>query len=110
MGKKKKISKCDGLGPYEKTKIRNAVRQVWHRSHARKLVVIRCTGKDGFAWCEQCKKRTPALKIDHIVNVGAVDAGFIRRMFVPSKKLQGLCKKCHDLKTKLERKQKVWGF
>ncbi len=111
--KKQKPKKTDGLGPYEIKKIRNALRLVWHRSHARKLVVIRCTGKDGFPKCEQCRKKTPALKIDHIENVGDVDGGFIKRLFVASQKLQGLCKKCHDAKTKLERnrnKQKGYGF
>ncbi len=100
---KKKIIKTDGLGPYEIKKIRNAVRQVWHRSYARKLCVDRCTGAGGFSYCEQCKKRTPKIKIDHILNVGDVDGGFIERMFTPSKNLQGLCKKCHDAKTKKER-------
>lgn len=101
--KKVKLQKFDGLGPYEKKKIREAVRQVWHRSYARKLVVDRCTGFDGFSFCELCDKRTPKLKVDHIQKVGDVDAGFILRLFVPSKKLQGLCKECHDMKTKEER-------
>lgn len=100
---KKKIEKCDGLGPHEIKKIRSAIRLVWHRSHARRLVVLRCTGKDGFARCEKCKDPTPALKIDHRQNVGDVDGGFIERLFCPSSGLQGLCKKCHDAKTKLER-------
>src|SRR4051812_25529194 len=104
MAKRKKIEKTDGLGPHEKKKIRSAVRQVWHRSHARKLVVLRCTKKDGYNYCEVCKKRCPKLKIDHIKKVGDVDEGFIIRMFVPSKFLQGLCDKCHNLKTKEERR------
>jgi hypothetical protein len=104
--KKKKIVKTDGLGPYEVKKIRSALRLVWHRSHARKLVVIRCTGKDGFARCEKCRKKTPALKIDHITNVGELDGGFIKRLFIPSKYLQGLCRECHNLKTKEERNMK----
>lgn len=110
MGKKIKLQKTDGLGPLEIKKIRTALRLVWHRSHARKLVVNRCTGKGGFAYCEKCKKRTPALKVDHIKNVGDLDSGFIHRLFIPSKFLQGLCKPCHDLKTKVERTEKKWGF
>lgn len=59
--------------------------------------------------------------VDHINRVGDVDAGFIERMFVPSNKLQGLCHKCHGLKTKQERKlaktqeglhqrsEQIWG-
>lgn len=103
MAKRQKLVKTDGLGPYEIKRIRSAVRLVWQRSHARALVVKRCTDKDGFQRCEKCKKRTPSLKVDHIQNVGDVDNGFITRMFVPSSKLQGLCKYCHNEKTKFER-------
>lgn len=100
---KLKLKPTDGLGPKEIKNIRSALRLVWHRSHARKLVVIRCTGKDGFARCEKCKKKTPALKVDHIENCGDVDGSYIIRLFVPSNKLQGLCKLCHNKKTKEER-------
>lgn len=100
---RKKIEKVDGLGPHEIKKIRSAIRLVWHRSFARSLVVKRCVGKDGFARCEQCKKKTPHLKIDHIKNVGDVDGGFIERLFCPSWELQGLCHECHKIKTKMER-------
>lgn len=110
---KKKIEKTDGLGPHEIKKIRSALRLVWHRSHSRRLVVLRCTGEDGFTYCEKCKKRTPQLKIDHIKNVGEVDEGFLKRLFIPSKHLQGLCHPCHKIKTKAERAarpKKVKGF
>lgn len=96
--------KCDGLGAHEIKKIRSAIRLVWHRSHARRLVVIRCTGKDGFFRCELCAKKTPQIKIDHIRRVGDVDDGFIARLFCPSNELQGLCVSCHNEKTKAERK------
>lgn len=101
--KKPKLEKVDGLGPIDIKKIRNAVRQVWHRSHTRKLCVNRCIGKGGYFFCELCKKRTPVLKVDHIQKVGEVDSGFIKRMFTPSKNLQGLCSKCHKTKTRQER-------
>ena len=106
MAKKKSIVKTDGLGPHEIKKIRNAVRIVWHRSHARALTVKRCTDPSGFFFCELCGQVTPSLKIDHKLNVGDVDGGFIARMFCPSSELQGCCKKCHDAKTKLERQTK----
>jgi hypothetical protein len=102
------VRKFDGLGPHEIKKIRAAVRQVWHRSYSRKLVVLRCTGKDGFFYCEKCKKKTPVLKVDHIKKVGDVDEGFLKRLFCASKFLQGLCKKCHDMKTKQERLDDKW--
>lgn len=100
---KKRVEKVDGLSAHDIKKIRAAIRQVWHRSHVRKLCVSRCIGKDGFSYCELCKKRAPKIFIDHKEKVGAVDGGFIRRLFTPSKNLQGLCKKCHDAKTKAER-------
>lgn len=99
---RQKLKPMDGLGPYEKKKIRNAVRQVWHRSLARKLCVERAKDKSGFHVCEKCGRRNPNNKIDHIHKVGEVDSGFIGRMFVPADFLQALCKKCHDLKTKEE--------
>lgn len=102
----KKLTRTDGLGPYEIKRIRSAVRQVWQRSLARKLCVIRCTGSDGYAYCEECGNRTPKLKVDHVVNVGALDDGYIPRMFVPSSGLRGCCDACHKIKTKAERKSK----
>ncbi len=102
----KKAAKTDGLGPYEISKIRSAIRQVWQRSHARKLCVNRCIGNGGYSYCEKCKKRAPKVYIDHIERVGDLDGGFIARLFVPSVGLQGLCKKCHDAKTKEERRIK----
>lgn len=102
---KKRVEKIDGLGPYEKKKIRQALRMVWHRSHARKLCVNRAIGADGFPVCEKCGRKNPGNKIDHIDAVGEVDKGFIERLFVPSKFLQALCNECHKLKTKLERQK-----
>lgn len=101
-----KSKKTDGLGPYEIQKIRSAIRQVWQRSHARQLCVKRCIGRGGYSYCEQCKKRAPKVYIDHIVTVGALDAGFIDRLFAASSGLQGLCKPCHQEKTNTERRKK----
>lgn len=100
---KKKLEHTDGLGPLEIKKIRSAMRLVWHRSHARKLVVKRCKKDDGFSYCEACGQMTPELKIDHVVQVGDVDGGFLGRLFCPSAELQGLCKECHRKKTREER-------
>jgi hypothetical protein len=102
---KNKLQNVDGLGPSDIEKIRNAIRQVWHWSHAKKLCIKRCTDKNGFGHCEKCKKKVPKIYADHITQVGEVDAGFIFRMFVPSIGLQGLCKKCHTKKTNEERKR-----
>jgi hypothetical protein len=100
---KKKAEKIDGLSPKDKQKIRSAIRQVWHRSYARKLCIERCTDEEGFPTCEGCGKRVAKITVDHIVRCGELDGGFIERMFVPSSGLKALCKKCHDAKTKLER-------
>jgi hypothetical protein len=117
--KNKKLQKMDGLGPYEVQKIRSALRLVWQRSHAWKIVTKRCTAPDGFKFCEKCHQPTPTLKIDHLKVCGDVmDGGYIARLFTPSKNLQGLCKPCHDFKTKGERsgkkpravRGKDWGF
>lgn len=47
----------------------------------------------------------PKLYADHKKAVGAFDARtFIVRMFIPSGQLQALCKKCHDAKTRAEKR------
>lgn len=104
--KKVKPQKCDGLGPFETKKIRTALRLVWHRCHARKLTVDRCTDDDGFYRCENCFEVTPKIFIDHKKNVGDLDSGFLARLFCPSKGLQGLCKECHRVKTNAERRRR----
>lgn len=110
---KKKTQPTDGLGPKEVQKIRTALRQVWHRSHARKVTVLRCTDAKGWTYCEECHKRTPKLKIDHTLRCGDVDSGYIKRLFCSSKHLRGMCDKCHKTKTKAEMtatKAKKMGF
>jgi 5-methylcytosine-specific restriction endonuclease McrA len=102
--RKIKQSKIDGYSLDDSAKIRIACRKVWMWSYPRKLVKQRCIKEDGLFHCEQCGNVTRELKIDHINKVGDVDAGFLNRLFCPSNQLQGLCKKCHDAKTKEERK------
>ncbi len=103
MGKKVRVEKIDGLNPKDLKNLRNAIRQIWHRSHVRKLAVKRCIGADGFSYCERCGKRAPHVSIDHKLPVGEVlSPKFIERMFTPSKNLQGLCKPCHKPKTNKE--------
>ena len=92
--------RIDGLGVVDIEKIKKALRKVWAWSYARKLVIARCTQVDGFVHCEKCKIRTPKIFVDHIVPVGIFNKEYIERLFVPSKELQGLCKKCHASKTK----------
>lgn len=107
---KKKKEKFDGLSTEDIRKIRAALRKVWHWSYPRKLVVKRCTGEDGFFRCELCAQITPKLNIDHIVEVGQVNGGFIERLFTPSKNLRGLCLVCHRERTNTSRAKAKWGF
>lgn len=102
--RKSKLPKVDGLGPGDKKNIHKAVRQVWQWSHPRRLAAARAVGKDGFQRCEKCKKKVPKTFVDHIEPVGEV-AGphYFQRMWCASTKLQNLCKKCHDVKTKEEK-------
>lgn len=102
--KKQKPDKIDGLSPEDIARIRIAIRQVWSWSYPRKLCLKRCTKEDGFSYCEKCKVMCPKIKIDHIVAVGDVNAGFIKRLFCPSSGLMALCSDCHNLKTREERK------
>lgn len=106
MPKKKKTPepKIDGLSPRDVENIRKAIRKVWMYSHPRKLAKKRCQDAEGFFHCEKCQKKTPTIAIDHITPVGKVDSGFIERLYCPSSQLMALCKKCHDKKTREERK------
>lgn len=106
MAKKKRFPKVDGLGPVDVKRIRSALRDAWRWNHARQLVIKRCLLPDGFSRCERCESTAPKIFVDHIDAVGEVDAGYIQRLFVPSNLLQGLCKKCHAHKTKIERDEK----
>lgn len=114
--KAKKLKPTDGLGPKEVRAIRDALRLVWQRSHAWRLVKKRCLDKDGFPVCEKCNKRTPKIHVDHKRACGSpLDPGYLERLMVPSKQLQGLCGDCHSPKTQKERKaakkqKQDWGF
>ncbi len=83
--------------------IRKALRRVWSWSKARKICLARAVGKDGFPRCELCKTKVPKVYPDHIEPVGDVDSGFIARLWCSSTRLQAICKKCHNRKTKDER-------
>lgn len=105
MAKRKKYEPIDGFGPKERQRVASVVRQVWYQCRARKLAIKRATGKDGFTYCEKCKKRTPKICVDHIDPAGSVDGPYwILRMFVPHGELQCWCPKCHAAKTKAENK------
>lgn len=114
--KKEKLKRQDGgLDPKTIARLRAAIRQVWHwTSYARKLCLDRALIKkgvnDGFSKCEGCAKIVPKVYADHIDPCGKLDGGFLDRLFVSSKELQALCKKCHDAKTRDERALIVMGI
>lgn len=94
----------DGFGPKTRAKCHAACRQIWHRSPMRRECVKRCSRPGDFYQCEGCESTVPKIHIDHIEQVGPVDAyGYFDRLFCPSHRLQGLCPTCHKAKTKAER-------
>lgn len=103
--KKKVKEKVDGMSATDRAKVRSAIRQVWHRSHPRKLCVARCTDERGFQHCEECLEIVPKVQVDHMIPVGDIENGGIKRMFCPSKGLRGLCASCHKIKTKSDKEK-----
>lgn len=109
--KKAKEAKVDGLNATDLKKLHKAVRQVWAWSEPVRLVRKRSMHADGFPRCEgiACPSQggaVPKVFVDHVEPVGEVGGpSYIQRMFIPSNQLQALCKKCHDQKTKSERKR-----
>lgn len=103
---KKKTEKVDGLSTKNKQQLRSAIRAVWRYSTPRRICAARCIDEEGFPFCEQCGSRVPKVQIDHIIPCGDImSAGYIKRMFVSSDGLQGLCKDCHKIKTKEDREK-----
>ncbi len=103
---KSKLPNVDGLGPKDIARITKALRKVWSWSYARRLVDKRCTQADGFKYCEKCHTKCPKFFVDHIEAVGSFSARlYIERLFLPSHMMQGLCGKCHTLKTKQDMKK-----
>jgi len=74
------------------------------------------TGKDKRTkWvyeCASCSKtfKSTEVNVDHIEPAGSLTKysdlpGFVKRLFCEADNLQVLCKSCHDVKTKEERKK-----
>jgi hypothetical protein len=92
----------DGLNAADIKKVQKALRQVWAWSYSRRLVIKRTDLGGGYSRCEACKKKGPKIYVDHINAVGTFDDFYIKRLFVPSSQLQGLCANCHKVKTKAD--------
>lgn len=110
MPKKSKITKIvkiDGaITAPEIDRIRKAIRQVWMwTSVSRRNCIKRATDSEGFGICEGCKRKVPKVYADHIEVMGdPLHPTYIARTWCHSSKLQALCKRCHDKKTKEEKK------
>jgi hypothetical protein len=106
----------EGLNKRDIKHLIRVMRQVWSWSYSRRLVVKRTDIGGGYARCEKCKKKVPKVHVDHIQPVGTFNRSYISRLFVHSKKLQGLCQNCHKVKTKADlkaiksKKEKIADF
>jgi hypothetical protein len=93
-----------------KTRIVAGIRKVWRFSPLRTEVKKRCRVKIGIYRCEKCRKLTDHVDIDH--KEPAVDPVlgwqgydiFIQRLFCDVSNLQGICLRCHELKSDKESK------
>lgn len=95
-----------GIGSIEKAAIRSAIRLVWQRtSKAREICKKRAFIEKGMYRCEICSDVVGDIKIDHNVEVGDLDSGYLERLWCPSSELTAMCAKCHNEKTKEERKR-----
>lgn len=109
---KQKVPVSQQVVPLEQ--IRRVLRQVWSWSKGPKDVDkrIKHPEKRGLFQCEKCKEYRERIYRDHIIPVVAPDAvftepmeaaiAFMRSLFVPAEKLQGLCWECHHEKTQTE--------
>lgn len=108
---KKRVEQVDGLGPQDLKRIHQALGKVRSWSYPVRLAKKRALHEDGFyrcenPLCEKAGKPVPSVQADHVNPIGEVGGPeYIKRMFVPSSKLQCLCKKCHAKKTREERKK-----
>lgn len=88
-----------------------AFRRIFRWEPSRRLVIKGCFS-DGKYRCQKCNKLHKKIVVDHIEPVIDPLRGwegwdvYYERLFVPKEQLQGLCKKCHAVKTKQENSQR----
>lgn len=89
------------------SKAREVHRQSEHYQAVKKSCKV--PGKSGWFKCQTCHTEVEVIKIDHINPIGKqpddlIEFGeWLRRLFCDSLNLQGLCNRCHSIKTKEER-------
>lgn len=99
------LAKLDKISEKDLKRIRTALRNVWRYSFSRRLCELKADIGEGYSRCQLCGFIVPKVYVDHIEPVGTIDARIIERLFVPSTKMQALCKKCHGEKTKRDNKK-----
>lgn len=106
--------------------LKGAVRRVFSRSELRRKVMDAAEVKHSdpkhprvtkWVICAVCNKPTPKYKAacDHVLPVIPVDTAFedmlidtvVDRLWCEEHNLQAICKDCHDVKTKAERKERT---
>lgn len=102
--------------PELKTWLRWQLRKISLRWPARSQAMARARVERGVYRCEGCEALTPAKNIqaDHIIPVVGPNGftnwdDFIQRLFCSVENYQILCKKCHDVKTLAENKERRDG-
>lgn len=102
--------------PELKTWLRWQLRKISLRWPARSQAMARARVERGVYRCEGCGALTPAKNIqaDHIIPVVGPNGftnwdDFIQRLFCSVENYQILCKKCHDVKTLAENKERRDG-
>lgn len=107
----------------ERGLLKGAIRRVFSRSDLRKLILeeSRINHKDEsrprvtkWSCCAECKLPTPTylIQVDHIIPIVPIDSTLelmtwddvVDRIWCDKNNLQPLCKPCHNIKTKAERK------
>jgi 5-methylcytosine-specific restriction endonuclease McrA len=93
-------------------KLVSASRDIWRQSenyqYAKKM--SKSAFKKGWFNCSKCLSDREVIKIDHIEPIGKQPIIFeefgdwLAKLFCGVRNLKGLCKDCHDAKTKQERK------
>lgn len=91
-----------------KAYVKAALRRTWGRSRQRQSALKSAKVAYGQYKCAKCEKvhRRKHIQVDHKTPVGRFvnfDT-YIERLFCPSNELQVLCKECHKVKTKRDKK------
>ena len=89
--------------------IKSALRRTWSRSKQRQSALKQARLSYGLYSCGNCggSHKRKEIEVDHIIPVGKFITFdlFIERLFCDTKGLKVLCKDCHKIKTKMDKKK-----